>query len=45
MAQNKINKLELTWIGKGEEPLAVEPRLLLETPEYSFWEIESATNL
>ena len=45
MAQNKINKLELTWIGKDEEPLAIEPRLLLETPEYSFWEIESATNL
>ena len=43
MAQNKINKLELTWIGKGEEPLAVEPRLLLETPEYSFGEVETGT--
>ena len=45
MAQNKINKLELTWIGKEDVHLAIEPRLLLETPEYSFGEIESATNL
>lgn len=43
MAQNKINKLELTWIGKEDEPLAVEPRLLLETPEYSFGEVETGT--
>ena len=43
MAQNKINKLELTWIGKDEEPLAIEPRLLLETPEYSFGEVETGT--
>ena len=43
MAQNKINKLELTWIGKEDEPLAIEPRLLLETPEYSFGEVESGT--
>lgn len=43
MAQNKINKLELTWIGKEDEPLAVEPRLLLDTPEYSFGEIETGT--
>ena len=43
MTQNKINKLELTWIGKNEKPLAVEPRLLLDTPEYSFGEIETGT--
>ena len=43
MTQNKINKLELTWIGKDEEPLAIEPRLLLETPEYSFGEVETGT--
>lgn len=43
MAQNKINKLELTWIGKEDEPLAIEPRLLLDTPEYSFGEIETGT--
>ena len=43
MAQNKINKLELSWIGKDEEPLAIEPRLLLDTPEYSFGEVETGT--
>ena len=43
MTQNKINKLELTWIGKNEKLLAVEPRLLLDTPEYSFGEIETGT--
>lgn len=39
----KINKLELTWIGKEDEPLAIEPRLLLDTPEYSFGEVETGT--
>lgn len=43
MAQNKINKLELTWIGKDDEPLAVEPRLLIETPKNSFGEVETGT--
>lgn len=43
MVQNKINKLELTWIGKEDEPLAIEPRLLLDTPEYSFGEVEIGT--
>lgn len=43
MVQNKINKLELTWIGKEDEPLAIEPRLLLDTPEYSFGEVETGT--
>ena len=43
MAQNKINNLELTWIGKDEEPLAVEPRLLIETPKHSFGEVETGT--
>ena len=43
MAQNKINKLELTWIGKEEEPRAIEPRLLLDSPEYSFGEVETGT--
>lgn len=36
MAQNKHQKLELTWIGKGEEP-RLEPRILIEQPEYSYW--------
>ena len=36
MAQNNNQKLELTWIGKGEEP-KLEPRILIEQPEYSYW--------
>ena len=43
MTQNKINKLELTWIGKEDEPLGIEPRLLIDTPEYSFGEVETGT--
>jgi len=36
MAQHKhLQKLELTWIGKGEEP-KLEPRILIENPEYSY---------
>src|SRR5690606_29786712 len=31
----KHQKLELTWIGKGEEP-RLEPRIILEQPEYSY---------
>lgn len=41
--QNRFSKLELTWIGKEDEPLAIEPRLLLDTPEYSFGEVETGT--
>jgi adenine-specific DNA-methyltransferase len=32
---NKLQKLELTWIGKGEEP-KLEPRILIEQSEYSY---------
>jgi adenine-specific DNA-methyltransferase len=35
MSNNKQQKLELTWIGKGDEPI-LEPRILLENPEYSY---------
>ena len=36
MAQHKhLQKLELTWIGKGEEP-KLEPRILIENREYSY---------
>ena len=28
------NKLELTWVGK-DEPIKIEPRLLIEKPELS----------
>lgn len=34
MPQNTPQKLELTWIGKGNEP-KLEPRILIENPEYS----------
>jgi adenine-specific DNA-methyltransferase len=32
---NKPIKLELTWIGKGEEPV-LEPRILIENPDFSY---------
>jgi adenine-specific DNA-methyltransferase len=32
---NKNQKLELTWIGKGDE-IKLEPRILVEQPEYSY---------
>ena len=35
MAKQKLQKLELTWIGKGDEP-KLEPRILIENPEYSY---------
>ena len=35
MSKNKFQKLELTWIGKGDEP-KLEPRILIENPEYSY---------
>ncbi len=35
MAKNNNQKLELTWIGKGQEP-KLEPRILIEQPEYSY---------
>lgn len=30
------NKLELTWVGKYDEKPALEPRILIENPEYSY---------
>jgi adenine-specific DNA-methyltransferase len=44
MTQNKYNKLELTWIGKGEEP-KLEPRILIENPEYSYGDPHSENML
>lgn len=35
MSKNIKQKLELTWIGKGQEP-KLEPRILIENPEYSY---------
>ncbi len=37
-------KLELTWIGKGEEP-KLEPRILIENPEYSYGDSHSENML
>jgi len=35
MSKKTLQKLELTWIGKGDEP-KLEPRILIENPEYSY---------
>lgn len=43
MAPNRINKLELTWIGKEDEPLAIEPRLLIYSPEHSYGNVETGS--
>ncbi|MFR9545693.1 MAG: site-specific DNA-methyltransferase [Rikenellaceae bacterium] len=36
MAQNRLTKLELTWIGKDDKSEALEPRILIEDRDYSF---------
>lgn len=43
MAQHK--KLELTWIGKDDEQVAIEPRILIENPKYSHGDTESGNML
>ena len=45
MAQDKLQKLELTWIGKDEEREAIEPRILIEDPKYSYGDTESGNVL
>jgi adenine-specific DNA-methyltransferase len=42
--KNTLQKLELTWIGKGEEP-KLEPRILIENPEYSYGDPNSENML
>jgi adenine-specific DNA-methyltransferase len=44
MVPNNKQKLELTWIGKGEEP-KLEPRILIENPEYSYGETNTGNML
>src|SRR5690554_581138 len=44
MAKKNLQKLELTWIGKGEEP-KLEPRILIENPEYSYGDPNSENML
>ena len=42
MAQDrKLQKLELTWVGKYDEQQPLEPRILIENPEYSYGEVEA----
>lgn len=45
MAQDKPQKLELTWIGKDDEREAIEPRILIEDPKYSYGDTESGNML
>jgi len=40
----KNQKLELTWIGKGDEP-KLEPRILIENPEFSYGDPNSENML
>jgi adenine-specific DNA-methyltransferase len=44
MSIPKSQKLELTWIGKGDEP-KLEPRILIENPEYSYGDPKSGNLL
>lgn len=44
MQKHTKQKLELTWIGKGEEP-KIEPRILIENPEYSYGETNTGNML
>lgn len=44
MSKQQLQKLELTWIGKGEEP-KLEPRILIENPEYSYGDPDSENML
>ena len=45
MVQDKLQKLELTWIGKDEKHEAIEPRILIEDPKYSYGDTESGNML
>jgi adenine-specific DNA-methyltransferase len=42
--KKQLQKLELTWIGKGDEP-KLEPRILIENPEYSYGDPNSPNML
>lgn len=42
---NHKQKLELTWIGKDDEREAIEPRILIEDPKYSYGDTESGNML
>lgn len=44
MSKKVLQKLELNWIGKGEEP-KLEPRILIENPQYSYGDHNSENML
>lgn len=44
MSNHRHQKLELTWIGKGEEP-KLEPRILIEDPDLSYGDPNSGNML
>lgn len=45
MSQNRLQKLELTWIGKNDERKSLEPRILIENPQYSYGDAKSGNML
>ena len=45
MSQNRLQKLELTWIGKDDDREPLEPRILIENPQYSYGDAESGNML
>lgn len=45
MSHNRLQKLELTWIGKDDEREPLEPRILIENPQYGYGDMESGNML
>lgn len=45
MSQVKLQKLELTWIGKDDKREPIEPRILIENSKYSYGVSESGNIL
>lgn len=45
MSQDKLQKLELTWIGKEDKREPIEPRILIENPKYSYGDSQSGNML
>jgi adenine-specific DNA-methyltransferase len=45
MTKNKLQKLELTWIGKDDKREALEPRILIEDSKYSYGDSENENML
>ena len=45
MTKNKLQKLELTWIGKDDKREVLEPRILIEDSKYSYGDSENENML